>query len=222
MSAAPPPRVPRRPGRPPQSSSEETRTRILDAALTSVARHGFDGARLKEIADVAGVHTALVHHYFGDKGRLYNSVLQRALSPLNEKGTLLLTPDMDMALVVEGFVSLIMFFFVEKRDVILLMTREALNGADSLTATIKETIKPLFDEAVGFFAEARRRGDVPDLDPAQMVFTVVGAVGLYFTHHAMVAQVLGTDPLAPEQIEHRRQELVRMLLALMRRPAPNP
>lgn len=210
-----PPTRTRRPGRPPQSSSEETRARILDAALTAFARNGFEGARLKEIADTAGVHTALVHHYFGDKGRLYSAVVQRALEPFGAKSTLLLMPDMDMRIVVEGFVSLLMHFFMEKHEIVLLMTREALNGGEQLRAAVREAIKPMFDQAVDFFEQARARGDVPDLDPAQMVFTVVGSVGLYFTHHTMVTEVLGGDPLSAQSLEHRRKELVKMLLALM-------
>jgi AcrR family transcriptional regulator len=212
---APPARPGRRPGRPPQSSSEETRGRILDAALKVFANHGFEGARLKEIADGAGVHTALVHHYFGDKGRLYTAVLERALSPLREKGTLLLSPDMDVRIIMEGFVSLLSFFFMERRDVVLLMTRESLAGAERLQPILTEVVRPLFKEAVAFFDGARAGGKVPDLDPAQMVLTVVGAVAMYFTHPQLVAHVTGLDAMDPDTVERRRTELVRMLHALL-------
>ena len=104
---------------------------------------------------------------------------------------------------------------------VLLVTREALSGAERLKPIIKDTLKPLFDQAVSFFNEARTRGQVPDLDPTHMVISVVGAVGLYFTHHAVVGQVLQTDPLSPEQVEKRRMEVVRMLHALIT-PARTP
>lgn len=218
MPVVPPSRTARRPGRPRHSSSEDTRVRILDAALASFAHNGFEGARLKEIADAADVHTALVHHYFGDKGRLYNAVLERALGPIKDASTGLLLPDMDMRTIIEGFVGLLIFFFHEKRDVVLLVTREALGGAERLRPIIRETLKPLFDQAIKFFEQARSRGEVPDLDPVQMVLTVVGAVGLGFTHQAVVAEVLDTDPQSPEFLERRRVELTRMLLALLQPP----
>ena len=215
LEVPPPPRSGRRPGRPRHSSSEDTRARILDAALTAFADNGFEGARLKEIADAADVHTALVHHYFGDKGRLYDAVLERALLPLREHTLGLMLPDLDIRLIIEGFIMLLMGFLTERREVVLLVTREALGGAERLTPIIRDTLKPLFQQAVQFFEQARKRGQVPDLDPAQMVLTVMGAAGLYFTHHAVVSQVLDTDPLAPAQIEKRRVELTRMLLALL-------
>ena len=71
------------------------------------------------------------------------------------------------------------------------------------------------DQAVAFFSDARAKGQVPDLDPTQMVFSVVGAVGLYFTHHAVIQDVLGADPLSPEQVEKRRMEVIRMLHAMI-------
>jgi len=215
MSPPDPVKTPRRPGRPPHSSSEDTRARILDAALVAFAKSGFEGARLKEIADAAGVHTALVHHYFGDKGRLYNAVLDRALRPINEQGSALMLPDLDIRMIIEGFVSLLVFFFVERRDVVMLVTREALGGAERLRPVIRDVLKPLFDQAVTFFSDARAKGLVPDLDPTQMVFSVVGAVGLYFTHHAVIEDVLGADPLSPEQVEKRRMEVIRMLHAMI-------
>ncbi|MBI5496049.1 MAG: CerR family C-terminal domain-containing protein [Deltaproteobacteria bacterium] len=215
MTEQAPPRVARRPGRPPQASSEETRARILDAALSSFARAGFAGARLKDIADGAGVHTALVHHYFGDKGNLYAAVLERALAPLKESGVTLLSPDLDVRMVMEGFVTLLVQFFNERRDIATLMARESLAGGEQLRLVMEETVRPLFQGALAFFGAARARGDVPDLDPAQMVFTVVGAVAVYFVHGSLVAQVTGEDPFTPEAVERRRTELVRMLHALL-------
>ena len=44
----------------------------------------------------------------------------------------LLTPDMDVRLIMEGFVSLLTFFFMERREVVLLITRESLAGAEHL------------------------------------------------------------------------------------------
>ena len=58
---------------------EESRRRILDAAEDAFSRRGYDGARLRDIAQDAGVHHALVHHYYGDKRGLFEAVLDRGL-----------------------------------------------------------------------------------------------------------------------------------------------
>jgi hypothetical protein len=46
---------------PRKRNREQSRARILDAAESAFANRGFDGARLRDIAQAASVHHALVH-----------------------------------------------------------------------------------------------------------------------------------------------------------------
>ena len=48
-----------------------TRDAILRSAITSFARHGYDGAGVREIAAGAGVTAMLVNRYFGSKEQLF-------------------------------------------------------------------------------------------------------------------------------------------------------
>jgi AcrR family transcriptional regulator len=51
-----------------------TEQRILDAARTVFLKQGTAGARMQEIAEVAGVNKALLHYYFRSKARLAEAV----------------------------------------------------------------------------------------------------------------------------------------------------
>ncbi|SDL33305.1 transcriptional regulator, TetR family [Glycomyces sambucus] len=57
--------------------AERTKAKLLDAALTEFAEHGYRGARVGAIAERAGVNKQLVSYYFGGKEGLYRA-LQRA------------------------------------------------------------------------------------------------------------------------------------------------
>ena len=65
-----------------------TEERILEAAKTVFHRKGFDGARMQEIADEAGVNKSLVHYYYRNKDNLFQAVFEAAfanlISRLNE------------------------------------------------------------------------------------------------------------------------------------------
>jgi len=65
---------PRRPGRPPGSA--DTRGRIVAAARAAFGERGYDGATIRDIAARAGVDTALIHHYFGTKQRLFVAAME--------------------------------------------------------------------------------------------------------------------------------------------------
>lgn len=55
---------------------ERSRERILDAALTEFAEHGFAGARVEAIARRSGLNKQLISHHFGGKRGLYESVMR--------------------------------------------------------------------------------------------------------------------------------------------------
>jgi TetR/AcrR family transcriptional regulator len=67
-------------------SADATKARLLAAAEIEFAAKGFDGARLGNIARVAGVQQALIHHYFADKDGLYEEVLARGLAAVTREG----------------------------------------------------------------------------------------------------------------------------------------
>ena len=65
-----------------QERDGDTERRILDAAHVVFMRSGTAGARTQEIADEAGVNSALLHYYFRSKDRLAEAVFTRAAGEL--------------------------------------------------------------------------------------------------------------------------------------------
>lgn len=53
---------------------ERTQSRLLKAAQTEFAAHGYAGARVARIAKRAGANQRMVYHYFGNKQGLYEAV----------------------------------------------------------------------------------------------------------------------------------------------------
>jgi AcrR family transcriptional regulator len=56
---------------------EETRGRILEAALELFAASGFEGASTRTLAERAGVNLPAIQYYFGSKEGLYRAVVQQ-------------------------------------------------------------------------------------------------------------------------------------------------
>ena len=57
-----------------QASAAEKRRLILDAAVRVFARRGFNGCRVSDIADEAGVAYGLVYHYFRSKDEVLDTL----------------------------------------------------------------------------------------------------------------------------------------------------
>jgi AcrR family transcriptional regulator len=69
-----------RTGRRPGNSG--TREAILDAARRAFAERGYQQATIREVAGMAGVDPALVHHYFGTKQNLFVAAVEIPVNPI--------------------------------------------------------------------------------------------------------------------------------------------
>ncbi len=63
------------------SNSQE---KILDAAVTVFSKSGFEGARTRDIADLAQVNIATLHYHFKSKDGIYGSVIKQILERSNK------------------------------------------------------------------------------------------------------------------------------------------
>ncbi|GAB3033397.1 MULTISPECIES: TetR/AcrR family transcriptional regulator [Oleiagrimonas] len=72
------------------SSQFSTKQRILEAAETLFARHGFAGASLRQVTSAANVNLAAVNYHFGSKDKLIEEVFRRRLDELNKRRLLAL------------------------------------------------------------------------------------------------------------------------------------
>jgi AcrR family transcriptional regulator len=68
-----------------QQRGEDTRRRILDAALELFAADGFEGASTRTLAERAGVNLPAIQYYFGSKEGLYAAVLEQITQRTLEK-----------------------------------------------------------------------------------------------------------------------------------------
>ncbi|NTW49909.1 MAG: TetR/AcrR family transcriptional regulator [Chlorobiales bacterium] len=87
------------------SKDKVTEDRIFEAARMAFHRSGFDGARMQEIADEAGINKALLHYYFRSKDKLFEAVLHDAMTRIGPKMFEVLDSDMPLEEKVKAFVE---------------------------------------------------------------------------------------------------------------------
>lgn len=107
---------PRRPRRSPAGGyarGDETRQRIIDAAITLFGEHGFAGASTRDIAAAAGVNAPALQYYFENKEGLYHACAQfiaediRArFEPSMQRALSILKGQSDTRALVEAFLGI--------------------------------------------------------------------------------------------------------------------
>ena len=83
------------------------RAAILRAGLHVFAEHGFEAARLDEVAARAGVAKGTLYLYFTDKTALFEEIIRDAVAPLIARFEMIAgVPDLPTAMVLEGIFTL--------------------------------------------------------------------------------------------------------------------
>src|ERR1700681_2742346 len=66
---------------------------LLDTAETLFSQKGFDGTSVRDIAEAAGINTAMISYYFGSKEKLMEEIFERKNLNIKEKVDHLLKDD---------------------------------------------------------------------------------------------------------------------------------
>ena len=67
------------------SNKESRFAAILDAAESVFASSGFEGAKMRQIAERAGVAQGLIHYHFANKKNLFESMIARRSGQINNR-----------------------------------------------------------------------------------------------------------------------------------------
>ena len=185
-----------------------TREAILDAARTAFAERGYAGASIGDIARVVGIAKASVLHHFPNKDELYTSVFERLLAEwfVKIQTAVEVEPPVDGWTQFDRGLTAGFEFFGENPDLVRLVRREALDGSH-FGVDLGATLRPMFEQAVGFLERQMKDGTFRNHDPEQLVISGLGAVLSYFSDLPFIEGLLGRDPLAAEELDRRQNHI---------------
>ena len=173
--------------------SHATSVKILDAAETLFAEHGFAATSLRDITAKAGVNLASVNYHFGSKEALLASVLERRFGPVNQARLALLTQleaDDAQAPSVEGIVrALLAPVFEQRREWDEQGTRflQLIGRLHGVPHTLVRSImKTQFAEVFERFVPAFRRA-LPHLETEEV------ALRIFFLISALINTMTWSD-----------------------------
>lgn len=199
---------------------ESSKRRILEAAQRAFARRGYDGARLREIAQQAGVHHALVHHYFGDKKGLFRAVMEHGFAETSTGSIRLFRESAASEDLLRSAVDYFVDRFSRNRDIISIIESAVRDEGSVAQRIVLETfhqqIDPAFRTARERLEEAQQAKLVrDDIDASYLAIMALGAIVFRFRLVADPAVLQQTNKLAEEELEEYKQALMKFLTAAL-------
>lgn len=74
----------------------QTEEKIFESATEVFLDRGMDGARMRDIADHAGINKALLHYYYRTKEHLFNAVFEKIAARILKKFSPVLDPSLSL------------------------------------------------------------------------------------------------------------------------------
>ena len=180
--------------------SHTTKERLLTAATEEFAAHGIAGARVDRIAATAGVNKERIYGYFGNKQKLFDAVVARALDELAE--AVPLTSGDDPA----EYVGRVYDFHRDHPVLVRLLLWEGLHYRDEVLPG-EEGRRSHYEEKINALTVSLGLGEhLADPDTAATVAQVLlSLIGLAVWPHAvpqMARLILGTSTPQPDLRQH--------------------
>ena len=178
--------------RPQSRIQQRNREIILDAALEVFSLHGFRGATLDQIAEVAGLSKPNLLYYFRSKEEVHTALLTGLLDtwldPLQA-----MDPAGNPMQEIMGYVrrklDLARDFPRESR----LFANEILQGAPRMRDAIEGDLRLLVEEKAAILKAWMDQGRIAQVDPVHLIFSIWALTQHYADFDVQVRAVLGPD-----------------------------
>ena len=122
-------------------SDEERSTEkiILNAARKVFLQKGFDGARMQNIADEAGINKALVHYYFRSKEKLFDAIFLEVFSAFFPKISEVIVSDISFEKKIAFFVDKYIDMLTANPFLPIFMLHEMHRNPDKIVQLMKKS-----------------------------------------------------------------------------------
>ncbi len=193
--------------------SEQVRGRLIEAALSEFAAHGFDGASTRAIARRAEAHQPQINYHFESKDELWRACLEQLMGELDAvigEHTAGLDQTDDRALFAAVVRSLVVFA-ARRPELNRIMMHEGTAPGPRLDWLVANHLKRRHRDLALRWKRLTRSGDAAALSADILFHVLIGAASLLYAN-APEARLLGVDPDDPAVVDAHAEALVSMLL----------
>lgn len=174
-----------------------SRKKILDAARIVFTDRGKDGARVDNIAKLAGVNKAMIYYYFSSKDQLYYQVLKstflQILTQVENALDLQKSPSERLKKMVNAYHK----FLQANHDLPKMIPREIADGAPVLKQVVAELItsnhKGIQFRFKDTLDQGHREGDFRDVPTWHTLVNLLGMIIFPFIAAPILETIMGSE-----------------------------
>ena len=193
-----------------------TEEKILKAAEEVFMRDGYDGSRMQDIADVAGINKALLHYYFRSKDKLFEKVFDSKIQSFFPRVDEVFEQDLPFIdkihFFIEGYINLL-----RKNPYLPLFVLNTINNKDKSDFFKKLPIGLGLKVAHSYQIDFQK-GKVRELNPAQFLVSILGMCVFPFLAKPILSEMFKADSDAFDKLMEQRIQELKLYVKLILTP----
>ncbi|MEI7491448.1 MAG: TetR/AcrR family transcriptional regulator [Bacteroidota bacterium] len=191
--------------------SQHTELKILEAARQIFHQKGFNGARMQEIANLAGINKALLHYYFRNKESLFEKVFNETFFQMASKMSEIFLSEMTLMSKIGIFVNFYLNFISRHSYVVQFIInalhdkpeqlREVILKQNLVPELLLEQIRKQLKEEMGL-----------DIDPLHVYVNILGLVVFPVLAKPLIQSMFQVSDERMETFYEQRKKIVPIFI----------
>ncbi len=199
--------------------TQDTETKIKAAARKVFLEQGYEGAKIRQIADEAGVNLAMVNYYFRSKEQLFKSIYMETFREFIGRIAVLVNEETPLEVKIWKIVDRYTDFILENPSVPTFILSEMRQ--DGPTFFQEMNMKGLIENS--YFRrqllEEAEKGNIRPVEPMQIIVTIMSNIVFPVMAQPIISYVGSFDSTGFRQfVEARKRMIPEMIMAYLRLP----
>ena len=193
--------------------------KIMAAARKIFTTHGMAGARMQDIADEAGINKAMLHYYFRDKDKLFETIFVAEAQRFFPKINMIFQSDAPLFEKIENFVNEYIDEMQENPYLPWFVMNEINRDPDQFMFKIwgKENL-PKPEKFLEQIEKEIKKGTIKRFNPVHLLMNLLSMTIFPFVAKPMMTRNLHLSDLQFRKImEERRKEIPKFIIDSIRK-----
>lgn len=192
---------------------EEVRQKILVAAEQLFASNGYSGTTIREIADKAGVNSAMIYYYFENKLGLYESIVDISSGETYRMLLKAFKGGGDPAQQLRNFCVEYSRAHYHNRDIVKIIHRELLTDGNDSSGFANRYFRKSLEAVKDILRAGVDAGRFKEVDLDLAGTTIFGLILLIFMSEPLFLNLRGIEGLDEAVVIKITEEMMEILFA---------
>jgi AcrR family transcriptional regulator len=185
-----------------------TEQKILDAARKVFIAKGMAGARMQDIADEAGINKAMLHYYFRNKEKLFETIFKELSIEFLPRVNAIFESDVSLFEKIEVFCSEYISRMMENPFIPLFIVNEINKQPEIFLKKMWGGKRPQIGKFLQQIETEIKKGAIERIHPAQLMLNMVSMCIFPFIGKPLCQMVMGINESGYRKLMDERKTLV--------------